>query len=76
MAREFRAKGGGRESHANNILGVAHTAAHDLRSPLNTVTNIAQLFARRYIGKNDPEGDQLLCMLQDAAQRCIGCWTA
>jgi signal transduction histidine kinase len=68
MGSEFRTKDGEGESYANNILGLAHRAAHDLRSPLNTVTNIAQLFARRYIGKDDPQADQLLCMLQDAAR--------
>ena len=38
----------------------AHTASHDLRSPLRTVNAMAKLLARRYTGRLDAEADELI----------------
>jgi len=50
------------------MLELAHRAAHDLRSPLNTLSNISQLFARRYAASVDEDGTQMLRMLENAAR--------
>jgi PAS domain S-box-containing protein len=46
----------------------AHVASHDLRSPLSTITQYAQLLERRY-GSQLAEGKELLHYLTSAAQR-------
>jgi signal transduction histidine kinase len=68
MTAEARASVDAGEPRGNDILALVHRAAHDLRSPLNAVTNIAQLFTRRYVGAEDRQGEQLLSLLQDAAR--------
>ncbi len=46
----------------------AHIASHDLRSPLNTITQYAQLLERRY-GTQLADGKELLHHLASAAKR-------
>jgi light-regulated signal transduction histidine kinase (bacteriophytochrome) len=46
----------------------AHVASHDLRSPLNTITQYAQLLERRY-GTQLADGKELLHHLTSAAKR-------
>jgi PAS domain S-box-containing protein len=46
----------------------AHVASHDLRSPLNTISQFAQLLQQRY-GPQLGEGQQLLHHLTNAAKR-------
>ncbi|MDQ2945136.1 MAG: PAS domain S-box protein [Acidobacteriota bacterium] len=49
----------------------AHVASHDLRSPLNTVMQFAQLLEQRY-GEQLNEGKELLGFLVGAAKRMAG----
>lgn len=46
----------------------AHVASHDLRSPLNTINQYAQLLDRRY-GDQLGDGTELLSYLRSAARR-------
>jgi len=43
------------------------TAAHDLRSPLVTITNLAQLLTLRYRGKLDPKAEEIIDMIATEA---------
>jgi PAS domain S-box-containing protein len=45
----------------------AHVASHDLRSPLNTITQFTQLLRQKY--GNTGEGEQLVAYITDAAAR-------
>ena len=56
------------EHDASGLLRFAHAAIHDLRSPLNAISNISQLLALRYADKLDERGEQYLHLLDDAAR--------
>ncbi len=46
----------------------AHIAAHDLRTPLQTITGFAELLERRYGGALGPEGQQFVRMILESAE--------
>ena len=56
------------KSSNENLSQFAYIASHDLRSPLNTVTNLTQLIARKY-GDKLGEGNELLGHVGDATRR-------
>lgn len=55
--------------HAEELEGLAHIAAHDLREPLRTIASYAQLLEHRYRGKLDSDADDFLRFILEAAFR-------
>ncbi len=47
----------------------AYVASHDLQEPLNTITDFVSLFEKEYKGKLDPDADQYLEFIIEAAVR-------
>ncbi|EYF01818.1 ATP-binding protein [Chondromyces apiculatus] len=47
----------------------ARAASHDLQEPLRTVMSYAQLIARRYQGRLDPDADDFLRFITDGTSR-------
>jgi PAS domain S-box-containing protein len=47
----------------------AYVASHDLKEPLHTVTAFAQLLAKCYEGRLDPEGREYIGFIVDGAKR-------
>ena len=47
----------------------AYVASHDLREPLRTIISFSQLLQRRYRGRLDPEADDFIDLVVDAALR-------
>ncbi|WP_245557660.1 PAS domain S-box protein [Deinococcus peraridilitoris] len=47
----------------------AAVASHDLKSPLRTITSYLQLLERRYQGKLDAQGEQMISFTVEAAKR-------
>ena len=50
----------------------AYIAAHDLKSPLNTINTTAELFAECYASKFDEEGKNMLGFIQKASIKLTG----
>jgi PAS domain S-box-containing protein len=68
-AREELIKTAAELKRSNEDLSqFAHIASHDLRSPLNTVSTLTELIARKY-GDKLGEGNQLLGHVGDATRR-------
>lgn len=47
----------------------AYVASHDLQEPLRTMSSFAELLARQYTGKLDPDADRYIAYIISAAQR-------
>ena len=47
----------------------AYAASHDLQEPLRTMATYSELLKQKYIGKLDPEAEQLLSFIVNAAAR-------
>jgi len=52
-----------------NLDRFAQIVSHDLREPLRTILSFTQLLARRYRGRLDPDGEEFLALVVDAAGR-------
>ena len=50
----------------------AYIAAHDLKSPLNTINSTAELFAECYESKFDEDGKTMLGFIQKASHKLTG----
>lgn len=50
----------------------AHLAAHDLKSPLNNISTITELFAEEYTGQLDDQGHTMLSFLKDSCKKLRG----
>ena len=50
----------------------AYIAAHDLKSPLNTINTTAELFTECYASKFDEEGKTMLGFIQKASKKLTG----
>ncbi|MBT8305700.1 MAG: histidine kinase, partial [Maribacter sp.] len=50
----------------------AYIAAHDLKSPLNTINSTAELFAECYASKFDEDGKKMLGFIQTSSSKLTG----
>jgi len=50
----------------------AYIAAHDLKSPLNTIHSTAELFSECYASKFDEDGEKMLGFIQTASNKLSG----
>ncbi len=56
------------ERSYNEVEQFSYIASHDLKSPLRTISNFAQLLQRRYYGKLDKEADEFINFIISGAQ--------
>lgn len=71
MTRSSRTQAGGHagaDTKAGELTQLAQQAAHDLRSPLNVLTNVVQLFELKYKTALGAEGEELLHMMDTATR--------
>jgi len=53
----------------HDLQNFAHATSHDLKEPLRTISCFAELFERKYHGRFDKNGEEMLTTIQKAASR-------